>query len=577
MTNKVTASVVLRLLGVVLVFVVADVGSSDEGSRTAASPSALVVTRTDDPVPDGCNAGDCSLREAIVGANATPGTDTIALPAGTYNRTLAGSQDEDASAAGDLDITESVSINGEGAEATIIDAANLGRVFNVLSGTVTISDVTIQNGYSSGSGGGISVLDSLSLTNSIVSGNTSEESGGGIYLVGNDLTLTDSVVSGNTAFNGGGVNISSGDALVTGTTISSNTATADGGGIVSSGYLTFIKGTVSGNATGNRGGGLYLYGSASGITNSTVNGNTALIGGGIVASSWAQITNTTVSGNTAVDSGGGIVKSFGDTAWIVNSTVSNNIADSGDGGGVVNTGGVLNLANTIVAANSDANGDPECFGALTSFGHNLIETVSSGCSIGGDGTGNIVGQEANLGPLTINPPGTNQTHAIFAGSPAIDAGSLTEPGSGWDDACEATDQRGVTRPQGAACDIGAFEVIAVRPTPTPGPLSKRWGVLNCAGPVTVNDPLEILASLAGIDSFFGPAGQSCPTIGDDVNIAGLPWVWGDTDCSGQIDPGDALDLFAYLAELATFKADPDCPDVGAVVDFATPAPTPALP
>ena len=61
-----------------------------------------------------------------------------------------------------------------------------------------------------------------------------------------------------------------------------------------------------------------------------------------------------------------------------------------------------------------------------------------------------------LGPLQDNG-GPTFTHALLAGSPAIDARNPAAPGSGGN-ACEATDQRGVARPQGAACDIGAFEL-----------------------------------------------------------------------------------------------------------------------
>jgi CSLREA domain-containing protein len=78
-------------------------------TRTAhAAPYA--VTRTDDPAPDGCAIGDCSLREAIIAANGSGGLDLIFLPAGTYVLSIAGS--DDAAAMGDLDITDTVSIYG---------------------------------------------------------------------------------------------------------------------------------------------------------------------------------------------------------------------------------------------------------------------------------------------------------------------------------------------------------------------------------------------------------------------------------------------------------------------------------
>jgi CSLREA domain-containing protein len=69
-----------------------------------ADASAYSVTRFDDPAPNGCNVGDCSLREAIIAANASTSVpDTISLPPGIYTLTRAGAN-EDAAATGDLDI-----------------------------------------------------------------------------------------------------------------------------------------------------------------------------------------------------------------------------------------------------------------------------------------------------------------------------------------------------------------------------------------------------------------------------------------------------------------------------------------
>src|SRR5207248_424021 len=77
--------------------------------------AAILVTTTSD-------GGPGSLRDAILGANATPGADVITLPAGTYTLTIAGA-DEDAGATGDLDITDDLTINGAGAATTIIDGS----------------------------------------------------------------------------------------------------------------------------------------------------------------------------------------------------------------------------------------------------------------------------------------------------------------------------------------------------------------------------------------------------------------------------------------------------------------------
>ena len=116
--------------------------------------------------------------------------------------------------------------------------------------------------------------------------------------------------------------------------------------------------------------------------------------------------------------------------------------------------------NTIIAGNLADGSGPDCIGALASSGYNLIEDTSD-CTITGDLAGNIVGADPRLGPLQNNG-GATDTHALLAGSPAIDAG---DP-NGCTDATGAlltTDQRGAPRSSGSdpRCDIGAFEFGAI--------------------------------------------------------------------------------------------------------------------
>ncbi|HUF52437.1 MAG TPA: choice-of-anchor Q domain-containing protein [Dehalococcoidia bacterium] len=435
----------------------------------------------------------CSLRAAIQEANALAGPDVITLPAGTYNLTRSGAG-EDSASTGDLDITSDLTINGAGAATTIIDAGDLDRVFHVLSGTVSISGVTIRNGNLGGDGGGIYNSGILELTNSTVSDNTAGD-GGGIYNYYGNVTLTNSTVSGNGATNGAGIR-NLGTLTLTNSTVSDNTA-GDGGGIFNSGTLTLTNSTVSGNTAGREGGGIYNYHNLT-LTNSTVSGNSAnYSGGGIYNNGALTLTNSTVSGNTASGGGGGIHNSLpmwpyapsagnvtltnstvsGNRAnysgggisnyhnlTLTNSTITSNTADwdangTGDGGGIVGASAV-SLKNTIVAGNFDLSSvtvDPDCAETLSSQGHNLIQTVSPGCTVTGDTTGNVIGQDANLGSLANNG-GPTQTHAILADSPAIDAGSSDCPPP-------ATDQRGVGRPLGSGCDIGAYESSFVSTPP----------------------------------------------------------------------------------------------------------------
>ena len=144
---------------------------------------------------------------------------------------------------------------------------------------------------------------------------------------------------------------------------------------------------------------------------------------------------------------------------LTNSTVSGNTADFG-GGIFAYDDSTVNLANAFIAGNT-ASIRPDCRGVLTSLGHNLIGDTT-GCSFT-PSTGDLV----NVGPM-LGPPedngGATFTHALLAGSPAIDSGNPAALGTGGA-ACPQTDQRGVERPADgdgddiAICDIGAFELV----------------------------------------------------------------------------------------------------------------------
>jgi hypothetical protein len=120
---------------------------------------------------------------------------------------------------------------------------------------------------------------------------------------------------------------------------------------------------------------------------------------------------------------------------------------TGLGGGISNDvpSALTTLLNTIVAVNTPS----DCEGNITSNGYNMDSDNSCGFTATGDKPGVT---NPGLGPLALNHPGTTETHALLDGSPAIDAVLNGCPPP-------STDQRGVTRPQGSACDMGAYEKI----------------------------------------------------------------------------------------------------------------------
>lgn len=472
----------------------------------AAVPSADAATISVNTTDDELNAdGDCSLREAVRSANIDTAVDTCvsgsgsdeiifessAVP-GVFTLSITGKGENDA-VTGDLDIIGDITITGAGVIGSVIDGGGIDRVFHILSGTVDISGVTIRNGgdASDGGGSGINNLGTLTLNNSVVSGNSGiSGSGGGISNDGT-LTLNGSVVDNNSVDGSGGGIFNTGTLTLTDSAVSDNSA-LQGGGIDNSGVLI--------------------------LNNSTVSDNSAFSesGGGISNIDLVTMTNSTISGNSAATNGGGI-NNFG-TVNLNNVTITDNAADSNgiggsDGGGIFNLDdtditGTVNFKSTIIAGNMDNGGEaPDCFGTLSSQGFNLIQDAS-GCTIDGNATGNIIGQDASLDSLADNG-GSTRTHALFSDGPAIDAGNPAIPGSG-SDACEATDQRGFIRPadgdgdSNAACDIGAFELDAVEPTPSPSPTPGDDGDNGCSmaagsgepGQAAVNFLIPLISAFA---------------------------------------------------------------------------------
>jgi hypothetical protein len=409
-----------------------------------------------------------SLRQALINANAFAGTDNITfnIPttdtgynAGMYTITLASALDN---------ISDDVNITGLGANKLTVSGNNAVGVFNIDSGkTVNIDGLTIANGKASEgggifnygtltltnstitgnsaqNGGGISSYGTLTVTNSTISGNSALSGGGGIFSYGT-LTVTNSTISGNSAQNGGGIYNGAGTLTVTNSTISGNSAQQYGGGIYSYGTLTVTNSTISGNSAQLYGGGIYNGGGTLTVTNSTLDSNEATQGGGILNDGGTlTVTNSTLSGNEATQGGG--ISNYG-TLTVTNSTISGNSATYG--GGISNYG-TVKAKNTIIAKNTATSG-PDFSGTLTSQGYNLIGNTS-GTTITGDTTGNILNVDPLLGSLANNG-GSTQTMALQYISPGVNAGDPAVMPS------TDTDQRGTgfSRVINGRIDIGAYE------------------------------------------------------------------------------------------------------------------------
>jgi CSLREA domain-containing protein len=210
------------------------------------------VTRLDDPTPDGCLPTDCSLREAVIAANATTDTDTIEFALdGTVELAIAPSGANDATT-GDLNITESLLLEGRGAMNTVIDANQLDRVIEVPffgcfpnCPLFTATDLTITGGQVTGNGGGVAASYYTTLNRVILQNNHATNYGGGVYgggVAGAYYTITNSAVVSNSAAYGGGIAAHGGSVIVDNATVSGNSATMNGGGIVTIGTPKILLG-----------------------------------------------------------------------------------------------------------------------------------------------------------------------------------------------------------------------------------------------------------------------------------------------------------------------------------------------
>jgi hypothetical protein len=375
-------------------------------------------------------------------------------------------------------------------------------------GTVTLLRSTVsgvKNFYGGGGPGGIQNAGggSLTLVNSTVANN----SGGGINNRDGTVTVTDSIVSHNSDYRG------------------------SGGGIGNDGRLTLVGSTVSGN-WGNSGGGISNSGTAT-LIRSTISDNFGYLDAGGIQNTEGtlRVHNSTVSGNNAQDYGGGI-RNRG-TLVLANSTVTGNSATQG--GGLYNTGRAT-LRRSLITGNTTVQNHPYVITAgpeiYNASKYGAVIVAADFNLFGHDGDAGTVGftpgstdmlpnktVEAILLPLADNGGGT-KTHALAIGSPALDASP--------DDAtCPPTDQRGNPRPRGPACDIGAFEGVAVLCN---GKVTTMVGTINddqltgTAGP-------DVISGLLGNDTITGLEGNDviCTGAGDDAVYggAGADLVFGE--------------------------------------------------
>jgi hypothetical protein len=295
-----------------------------------------------------CPSG-CDFATIAAALQAADGGDAIQIGAGTY--------------AGGVAVSNDVRIVGAGSDTTTIQGTSEASVIRVGSkANVAIAGVTITGGggsrtrYGTTGGGGILNEGELTLSDSVVRGNTvATGEGGGIFShVSKPLTIRNSVIEENQATDGGGIYVGNGDVVMENTTVAFNRSTRNGGGISYQGgeTLRLERSDVSNNRADMFGGGIATSSEVV-LIDSDVIENRATNAGGIAGGrEQLKVVRSTIRDNVSAGSGGGIRVGSGGVA-LVDSFVEKNRVTGANGGGIFtnNLSGDVSLKNTTVSGN----------------------------------------------------------------------------------------------------------------------------------------------------------------------------------------------------------------------------------
>lgn len=459
-----------QLLVMTFVFLLALVGSA--GNIRAAD--AVVG----DGSPTSCTeaAFDTALATAVSGG----GTITFNCGANPHTIQLTSSKT----------LTDDILIDG--GDLITLSGGGAIRPFLITGSPVEIRHLSLTQGQAA-FGGAIQVATGgyLTLADSSLSQNTATSIGGGLHVAGGTAVLVRVTLDNNNANYGGG--IYNNDALtLADVTLVDNSATSGGGGLYNNQSATLSSVTLAANSSGDGGA---IFNSATGtiiVSNGTLSGNQANFGGGLFNNGVATLANVTMAGNGALGGGGGVLH---------------------------NSGGVpqLMMTNVILAQNTaptTANDQCLFYKAPDSLSYSLWSGVSCGAAAI---NGNQPDSDALLAPLGFTgtglPSELTMTHALLPGSPAEDMGTC-------DGGTPPIDQRGVDRPQGTGCDVGAVETIPV--SPVYGFVMTGTGTLGSIPGATVSHTLALTNTgniTDTIDLSLGTAGwltqlnQSSVTLG----------------------------------------------------------------
>ncbi len=398
------------------------------GLAASAQAQTIEVNTTEDPTGAGsCGDGGCSLRQAVESANSG---DTIKLDGSgdapmTYKLTQ-GSQ---------IVVNKELTIEGNGPEASVIDGSEnigpkaLNRIMKITGGPVTIKKLQFADAQD----GEDEQFEDCSPCDTI-----NANGGGALFADGPEVNLE------NVEFDGDG--ISSGQPT--------------GGAVANDGTLK-MSNVLFAHDNAAIGGALFLRGGT--VTGEDLtfeeDGTSAFDGGAVflLDGGHTTLTNTTIVSSGWPSSFGGGIDNDSSTLTLINDTLAGNARGSLETDSDAST----SVENTILGSGFSDGVNFDCVGAgkendvdtvtAAAITHDLGNNIDQDGACGADdASGDLSKVDPDLAPIAENG-GPLPTQALLHGSPAIDAANEA--------ACPATDARGIPRPQGAGCDIGAYEAV----------------------------------------------------------------------------------------------------------------------
>ncbi|MEO1496502.1 MAG: choice-of-anchor Q domain-containing protein [Planctomycetota bacterium] len=353
--------------------------------RLPEAPS-FVVDTTVDLIND--RDQQTSLREAVLLANATPGLDTITFDASLADETILLTE-------GDLTISDSITVQGLGADRLTVSAGGASRIFNEVGNgqrIIEINDITLADGASPGGGGGALFTNGgvVTFNRVVMIGNSSQNNGTAVVVGFGRLTINDSAIVDNLSAGIGAVRVQDSTTVITNTTISGNDSRA-----------------ISLFSSSNRDDSLSLI-------------------------------NVTIANNA-----GDAIEIVANTSTVLLEYENTIFADDGSGNG--------NGRERIVARGNNLAGL-----TIRSLGHNLLQEAPTGDAAHDAAVGDLRDVDALLLPLADNG-GPTPTHALGENSPAIDAGNSTVAADQRGVARPADLASAPNAPHANGSDIGAFE------------------------------------------------------------------------------------------------------------------------